>query len=163
MDELFSALGIILEVLATSISLKPYAKQLAYSAQEAASLNVLRCSKISDRSIYIYIDYFAQAAERHKGITQKKHWSIGHVQNWMAFQIASMMTSFPGVRERCIVRLALPRLEAVQGRHTRTLTNTPFRHLNCPSQYELCCLCRTTMTSKTVGGIFGSCWASCCC
>jgi len=26
MDELFSALGIILEVLATSISLKPYAK-----------------------------------------------------------------------------------------------------------------------------------------
>ena len=49
-----------------------------------------------------------------------------------------MMTSFPGVRERCFVRLALPRLKAVQGHtDTHTHTLTLFSYLHRPSQYEL--------------------------
>ena len=57
----------------------------------------------------------------------------------------------------------LKQFKDVTRAHTQTHPSATLTALAIPSQYELCCLCRTTMTSKTVGGIFGSCWASCCC
>ena len=65
----------------------------------------------------------------------------------------------PGIWQRCLVWFAFPRFEAVQGlapKMHQKMEHQTLEEVECDLDFV-----RMTMTTKIIGGTFGSCWASC--
>lgn len=65
----------------------------------------------------------------------------------------------PGIWQRCLVWFAFPRFEAVQGLAPKMHQKMEQQTLE-EVEWDLDFV-RMTMTTKIIGGTFGSCWASC--